>query len=546
MQKHEIDVSMIHEPRGALNIDMADLELVDAAKDELKHIASEDDLEVRKGKITKFIQRFGSHVCHKVTLGGTRFMRSILKTSAKQKSETVAAALKIAAAKNRTQEAIGAPKSDMALSIGGGTSSTNFALAQQVNLEKEELGGEPGLATGLWIQSLAYNENWDVINQHITDCTPVWDFVDQDKESFGVHGKKLPQEMFQVWYTEFLNLKQFSKTHPGDLPASFTWDRQLAQWISDQYDKLKPNLLNLKQCSALAWCNGYGECSEKTGQCDCYADRVKYEGKCYPKKQKWLLARWWDFLCGHPDEPDLSIDLGAGPSAQLAVDENPWDDSYVYVWVQQLHGGNASSTEVARLERALADIIEKSESKDELTKTLEKSVKAMEALVEILSGEDYRARFLRDAEDVASALELKGEGLDNTLEVAPTPEAKEALSGRIFAFTTKVRDDPEFLQQVIADKQARIERRRAVLRQLKEGGTRQMIAKELRERAQKRLTGDAAAAAAAVAGTASGTEAADEDTAKGTLVGTILPLQNKASEEVVADFEAMKSGADGA
>jgi len=560
LQKQEVDLHVVWEPRGAIAIDFADLQLVPPALEMLDEVADEKNKEIRASMLGRFLRRFGSHVCSKVTLGGTRRTRAILRTEASVSSKDARIALKKAALKDQAREVASMSGAGSGGAIGSATDSAAGAspaalgyssgvgnLEDTVTIEKEIDGGTSGLPTGLWVNTLASSENWEVIDRHVGDCMPIWDFLRRDRKASldkeqAKSGMRLDMEMFQVWYQEFLNLKEHFKASPK--APQFVAEEQLVDWIASEYQKLQPALKFYQQCDNTNWCGGHGDCGPETrGLCSCHPGYKEVEKTCVRAVCPFIRSLGClGFLAGHRARGrGLALLELDGPGRGV------WDDALVQPWLQLLEGEDfvVNETEVAYMDEALARIIDDAKTEADLVQVLETSMQAMQALLEFLATPEYRAHLMQDTRDLAHILSLEGAkdylaGLERTSgeqasglkllqSIVENPQAKHSLSTKLALFAQRL-GEPSFVTSAESLLRQRMETMEKLLKDLEGTASRHQVANLLSSKARQVL-------AEASLGTM---DESAEKSVQSTLVDRVLPLQRKASADLVAGLKDLQ------
>mmetsp|Transcript_102795 Transcript_102795/g.319709 ORF Transcript_102795/g.319709 Transcript_102795/m.319709 type:complete len:841 (+) Transcript_102795:72-2594(+) len=438
LQRTEVYVDVRSEPQGAVAIDFHDLELAPAAVGELQLVAGEPSGPARRALLRRFLKRFGSHVCHKVTLGGLHQIKAQLQLSLEASTASAAVALsnivarersagvKVNAASFALADATGKDTSKEEDEAKAGLSGETSSLEALVTTSKETNGGEHNLPASMWSASLLNNELWEVTDRHVRDCTPVWDFADRDPRvptSMGF-GANLSKEMFQVWYTNYLSLQDYAFERKVAVPQDFESEVPLMNWIVEQQRDLGSSLKYLEKCDRHMWCHGRGDCGPEThGKCKCYKGYKLHRKSCVadalaPWKPVLGLAAlaavtYWLFARGGQD---------AGPKAPFQAAElfwthtsllelsglgpGLWESSNLLTLLElfferqqrsPLFAGS-EAVRTARLEEAVADLLEQDAAEEQLVRGMALEVQGQEALGAILQSRRYRSQLALDAE----------------------------------------------------------------------------------------------------------------------------------------------------
>lgn len=206
---HEFhQVTLYEEPKAVIDVAPSMVQTTPEFLKAVRHIQSNGHLSMEQGADLLF-ERFGTHVCLQVTLGGSWTIRADATSTTAESIQTLAEATSEVTSKQKSAgSSIGASgaatiitsygpvtvgasggvnsgsseAAETKTSSGSATKTGNSGRNVFVQTNQNWKGGLSGGSASDWRLSLQpdQNSNWRIISRRFEDCTPIWYFLRSD------------------------------------------------------------------------------------------------------------------------------------------------------------------------------------------------------------------------------------------------------------------------------------------------------------------------------------------------------------------------------
>lgn len=224
---HEFhQLTVYEEPKTVIDVTPSMVQATPQFLKDVQRIRSDGNMDVAQGAEILF-EKFGTHVCLHVTLGGSWTIKADANSVATESVHSLAEATAMATSKQKSEgQSFGASAGGTIMTsygpitMGGSlsqssgksdasnTQKSNGAAGKQssssrgvfVETRQSWKGGLSGGSASDWRLSLepAQNSNWRIISRRFEDCIPVWSFLQSNDREYA-------KKLCHYWFEQEIN-----------------------------------------------------------------------------------------------------------------------------------------------------------------------------------------------------------------------------------------------------------------------------------------------------------------------------------------------------